>query len=68
MKYLHLLMYAASRCWALHPDKLAALMVALKSKVRGEDLNFEAEPDNGGAHYLAHASTVHAEVLSLIHI
>lgn len=25
MKYLHLLMYAASRPWALHPDKRAAL-------------------------------------------
>lgn len=58
MKYAHLLMYVASRCWALHPDKLAALLAALKAKATGADLQLEAPPDNGGVAYLAHHAKV----------
>jgi len=53
MKYAHLLMYAASRPWAMHPAKLQAMLAALKIKSQGGDLEFDAEPDNGGVPYMA---------------
>lgn len=58
MKYAHLLMYAASRCWAMHPDKLTAIVAALKVKAKGDDLEWDGEADNGGVAYMAHAAKI----------
>ncbi len=48
MRFAHLLAYAATHLWALHPDKARVMLAALRAGVAGEPLPPIAETQNHG--------------------